>query len=639
MKESTRRSHAVVLPTLLLAVLLLGACADSNQKSTSPASAPSQPVFVGMQVCTTCHADVTSEWLTSMHANLGSVGTLDSPGDPTMAQIGAGNCAACHDPLGDSARLVAGYTGNVPRPVIGCESCHGPGSIHASMGGTGLISLLANTTGTSLGPVAVSGQFVMCTACHGLLNSSGTGTVVAAHDPASGVMPTGNQYVITDTHFATPGSWGADGSSSNTVTISGYAMNYASETVCSDCHDPHGTADTAREWAASRHADTSSSGAWAYYNWSCDVTCGSSRTICQRCHTTTGFAAYANALQTGNIALAEAIWTGSSPQLSADIIGFKPEMLECTGCHSDNRGGLRNPGAYNATYPIGTVPNASISYQYPDIAASNVCMTCHTGRVSGKTILALNTGQTATVDFSNFAYSNVDGHYLTAGGTMFKGTAYEYAVRNYADPATYMHYQIGTSAQPGTGTMGPCIGCHMDRTGMPGNHLFEPVSTVTGTIVVTSEVCFKCHAGSSIDFGLVVQDEKDNSGFALDALENQLLVSTPSYSFSTGYPYFTNTNWMIFGDTDKSGNSGGKNTLGAAFNFSLLYHEPGAYVHNSRYVKRLIYDSIDWLDDGVLNYSVGTTLNATCASTPAAWCDGAKSYLLYGAPGTSGERP
>jgi len=54
-------------------------------------------------------------------------------------------------------------------------------------------------------------------------------------------------------------------------------------------------------------------------------------------------------------------------------------------------------------------------------------------------------------------------------------------------------------------------------------------------------------------------------------------------------------------------------------------------VHNSRYVKRLIYDSIDWIDDNVMNNSSAIPLTAVWRC-PYAF-DGAQgeSYLLYGA--------
>ncbi len=649
--DQRRTRKAFVFLALFAFAALLGGCGGSSKETMDPATgevlSASTPT-VGVGVCVNCHTRTASDWMTTKHAN--TDGNLFYPGSPTtgLVQAGGAACIACHDPNGDSGNLTPGYTGNVARPVIGCESCHGPGSLHADAGGAGPISLVSNTTPSTWGGgVRVSGQFAMCTNCHELLDKT-TGGVKSSPTHSTAPAPTGSQYVITDTHSATSGSF-AGVKNANLYDITGYSMDFSNERVCVECHNPHKNAEINREWAKSKHADTKKAGAWAHYNWSCTATdCGSAtadRRTCQRCHTTTGFSAYATALQNGNAALADSIWKGQVSLAGLEYsIGFKPEMLECKGCHADNSGTLRNPGAYKAAYkhPAGGFPSTApilvdMSHQYPDIGASNVCMPCHTGRTSGKAINKLNTGQTAVVSFASYSY--VDGHYLTAGGTMFKGTGYEYGERSYTDPGTFMHKQIGTSA-PGTGTMGPCIGCHMDRTGMPGNHLFEPVSTGTGSMIVTSPVCFECHANSSIELGRIVQDEKDNYEFGLEALEHQLLVSTPSYSFTTSNPYFDYANWLIFGDTDTTGNSGGKNTMGAAFNFSLLHHEPGAYVHNSRYVKRLIYDSIDWIDDGQMNYSVGSTLNIICsAPTPSTWCSGAKSYLLYGAAGTTGERP
>jgi formate-dependent nitrite reductase cytochrome c552 subunit len=167
----------------------------------------------------------------------------------------------------------------------------------------------------------------------------------------------------------------------------------------------------------------------------------------------------------------------------------------------------------------------------------------------------------------------------------------------------------------------------MDRTGVAAI-ISEPIRHEYGDRHRISEICFNCHAGSSTDFGTVVQDEKDNFEFALEALEAQLdLVS--GYTFTSSYPYFSSTNWLSAGDTDTTGNTTGKNNLGAAFNFSLLHHESGAYVHNSRYVKRLLYDSLDWIDDGQMNYSVGATISIVCSADAAPdWCQGAMKYLL-----------
>ena len=633
---NTKKGSRTVLVFLfmLACIAMLGGCGKSDS-AIGPATSSvlsAATTTAGLNRCAGCHTTETADWLMSKHGNLDPAGNLYSAGVPTvgLVQAGGSGCISCHDPDGDSNNLTAGYTGNVPRPVVGCEACHGPGSLHADAGGAGPISLLSNTTGTSFGAVAVSGQFVMCTACHNLLDTS-TGALNASPTHLAGApAPNGTQYVITDTHFATPGNWGASGTSQNSNNITGYAMNFASDTVCTDCHNPHKNADINRDWASSKHADMLAADAWAHYDWSL-----ASRTACQRCHTTTGFATYADALQAGNQSLAATIVAGGIA-LVPSALNFKPEMLECRGCHTDNAGDLRNPGAYKATYTIGSAPSSTAYFQYPDLSISNVCIPCHTGRVNGTAVSDLNTGQTATVNFSNFSFP--DGHYLSAGGTMFKGTPYVYAGRNYADPASFKHNQIGTPNAPNTGSNGPCVGCHMDRTGMSGNHLFEPISTNMGNIVVSSAVCFACHAGSGIDFGTVVQDEKNNFNSALQALQAELIIS--GYTFTTNYPYFANKNWLSAGDADITGNTTGKNNLGAAFNFSLLTHEWGAYVHNSRFAKRLIYDSLDWLDDGIMNYSVGATLSTACSGgTPPAWCQGAKAYLLPNGPLWNGAYP
>jgi hypothetical protein len=246
----------------------------------------------------------------------------------------------------------------------------------------------------------------MCTNCHGLLASSGTATAATTHDPASGVTPIGNQYTITDTHFATPGGWPGI-LTANTTSITGYSMSYrdaqgnyrtdySDERVCANCHNPHKPATQNREWAQSAHGDRNPfnlnsdktgyfSGAWAHYNWSLSYLMA-----CQRCHTTTGFAAYADALRSGDTARAQMLREGTNTAAAVVPYSdqFKPEMLKCNGCHTDNIGTLRNPGPITANYDYvsGVNTYARASHVYPDIYGSNVCMSCHTGRESGDTI-------------------------------------------------------------------------------------------------------------------------------------------------------------------------------------------------------------------------------------------------------------
>jgi hypothetical protein len=707
-----RRMALLLLAVLSAAALIIG-CGSSSTEPVIPATglvvSASTPT-VGLATCATCHTATVDDWLTTNHANLSTPGDLYSVGSPTIGQIGT--CSKnCHDPNGDSSSLTAGYTGaaGIKRPVIGCESCHGPGSLHVSKGGQGPISVLSNTSGPvswGSGTVQVSGQFLMCTSCHELLDSSGTATTTAVHDPAGtdAASASGDQFVITDTHFATTGDWTGIGTA-NKKSITGYSMSYrdaqgnyktdySDERVCVNCHNPHKPPTQNREWAQSAHADRNPfnlnstktgyfSGAWAHYNWSL-----SSRMACQRCHTTTGFAAYADALRTGDTARAQMLSAGTNTLAAvvASSAQFKPEMLKCNGCHTDNRGSLRNPGTITATYDLVSSGKtyAKASHTYPDLQGSNVCMACHTGRESGDTISGLNdpallsAGTISFYDFSNNGFIN--SHYLTAGGQVFTVTGYRFPGRPYNNIPEYRHDKIGTSATlllspyVNTGSNGPCIGCHMSRPNKNGNHLFLPVSRSTTTYGdvtgIASEVCFNCHGPSSTVILDLVREQKAQYTGALEALNDQLATKLNVY-FAHYSPYFfiapgydptydqANTascstpsnlpvkNWQTGGSSTftLSGAAGtysctsavnvagtpgtGQNNMGAAFNLNLLEHDPGAYVHNRMYAKRLIYDSIDWADDGAMNYSVGATLNALCTSgTPPAYCAEATTYLL-----------
>jgi hypothetical protein len=224
----------------------------------------------------------------------------------------------------------------------------------------------------------------------------------------------------------------------------------------------------------------------------------------------------------------------------------------------------------------------------------------------------------------------------------------------------------------------------MSRPNKNGNHLFLPVSrsTVTaGTFTgIASEVCIICHITSNTVLLEIVNEQKEQFHEALEALNDRLVAR--GYVFSPINPYFFNPsapvdvtyveqdqtvhcqknlpirNWQTGASvtyklgssgtscvTDVTSNAGvdgtGKNNMGAAFNYNLIEHDPGAFVHNRMYVKRLIYDSIDWLDDNSLNYSTGATLDSLCGgATPPAYCVKAKEYLLSsGVLGIAAERP
>ncbi|MDD2500250.1 MAG: cytochrome C, partial [Geobacter sp.] len=64
-------------------------------------------------------------------------------------------------------------------------------------------------------------------------------------------------------------------------------------------------------------------------------------------------------------------------------------------------------------------------------------------------------------------------------------------------------------------------------------------------------------------------------------------------------------------------------------NSKLTSDERGGFVHNRIYVKRLIFDSIDWLDNGALNGTI---------TIPAAYAE-ARAWFGADAAGVVAKRP
>jgi hypothetical protein len=315
-------------------------------------------------------------------------------------------------------------------------------------------------------------------------------------------------------------------------------------------------------------------------------------------------------------------------------------------------------------------------------------MACHVGRVIGETIKGLNdpallsAGTVSMLDFGNASFIN--SHYLTAGGQVFTVSGYEFGGRSYDNIPAYRHDKIGTPATlqlspfVDTGSNGPCIGCHMSRPNNNGDHLFLPVSRSTTTIGqvtgIASEVCFNCHGPSSTAILNLVEEQRLQFTGALQALKDQIALKL-GYLFAPYSPYWFRTayvdpkascadnqpvrNWQTNGTenaptgTYNSQNSSsctyrgsgdgvagtGKNNMGAAFNYNLLVHDAGAFVHNRMYVRRLIYDSLDWVDDGMMNFSVGATLNALDPSTFPYKAEAMAYVVPNGVLGIAAERP
>lgn len=509
-------------------------------------------------------------------------------------------------------------------------------------------------------------QFDFCTSCHTYYNQNGV--LIGSGSAVSGTAPfyhnTAWYRTLTTTHFDDP----ATGVGLAENIVEGYVIRAESANPCFDCHDHEFRSNTRNsveaadpsdadmgstihsQWASSGHGgrllnqvraaaeaiecdpndpetsrgrcpdivdaamaagvDSTSGDAWIHYNWDED-----GRQSCQDCHTATGAANYlsdpaAYDATTNDFSHLDS-WVGAtgSPQ---------NELLYCWGCHSNSgTGELNNPGAITRPYSVSGVPVA-----LADAGKSNVCINCHGARGNMEGYGLAEDPTTAMTGlkpgFGPGTQNVTEAHYLVAAATIYAADTrigYEYSsggsLLNYSPVPFYGHDSVGlTGDSPETGS-GPCAACHMDTA---ESHLFEVVSKDDSGVItgLNATVCIDCHDGehgaglvtedTTTDFGLqtaaaataFLEEEAEGYHEALEILKQGLMAL--GINFQSNYPYFNVTNV-----SDSWVNEG---NFGAAHNYNYLHHEPGAYAHNRFYTKRLIFDSIDWVDNGVLDGSI-----------------------------------
>ena len=562
MKGAARTTYLV--GSLLLA--LAGGCGENTTTTATPTS-----TLAASRPCIDCHTNAVSpgtgavipgEWRLSAH-------NTASPANRTGA--GAA-CGDCHEPD-------AGHPNS-------CSRCHG-----------GTPSGSSTRHDVTLNP----DTSLKCFKCHG---------------------PT----TLGAPHF-------------NNNTSAGFPASYVSSMYvgnCRKCHNPHNPAakdakgnSIDKQWADSGHGDPRS-GAHARYDFK---TRGSYEPVnltfqyyCVRCHTSTGYVKF---VTSGFTDIAPFAGPGypvvqNVPPTVSPTPPDRPssdkskETTNCDVCHDDGNGNaygfkLRTVPPVRIYYNVSTawavskITNTTVKLNnspvdYPDKGASNMCIPCHAGRGVGQLIKA---AAAAGLDFSS-APSSISAHDRDAAATLARHGGYEYDGRDYANPDEYLHEKVGIGNTQGTGTRGPCITCHMKSD---ASHSFEPVKIDPTTGVITtivSRTCASCHNGSLKPAWTPQTLQAQRAGFqaALTALSRLRTVRVVPKPVSTPNPKNL-YNWEF-----QFGAGSGPNTMGANFNYSLLVNELGAFAHNSTYVKRLIYDSIDWLNDGVLNNDVEAAINA-----------------------------
>jgi hypothetical protein len=237
--------------------------------------------------------------------------------------------------------------------------------------------------------------------------------------------------------------------------------------------------------------------------------------------------------------------------------------------------------------------------------------------------------------------------------------------------------QFGTDVQGPFETNGPCVTCHVkaDLTKMPAatdisTAPFLPAGTVIPVVRdgaghtfdganagASLQSCMPCHndegdfntALNAGEFAAAAEEKLEEAKpyflAGLDVIKNILENVYKIKYVDTTHPYFFEmdgttgvTNWTRSNVTGISMPGGltaldtmqAARLMGACFNFNVLKRDPGAYVHGRTYSQRLIFDSIDYLNNLKIDRDAAATISTL---SPTLFPDPAANTWLYRAGG------
>jgi formate dehydrogenase gamma subunit len=274
--------------------------------------------------------------------------------------------------------------------------------------------------------------------------------------------------------------------------------------------------------------------------------------------------------------------------------------LQCATCHDDLVKFTRL-AVQTVTFPSG----AKLGFdKKPD---SNLCIECHQGLASSVSVDETVAGMDA--DAVSTKLSLVNAHYLAAGATLFGSEAkgmVEYAGKTY----------LGRFAH--TEAKSACADCHDAHT-----------------LQVNTADCKSCHGLTDPTQIRWMTSDKDYNGngdtregisaevsgmnaavyAGLQAYANEVAKVGIVY-LPTAYPYFfidKNNNGKADPDETVAANQYNAWTprlLKAAYNYHYVVKDPGAYVHNAKYVLQVLYDTLEDLS------TKATTIDMKAMSRP-----------------------
>ena len=334
------------------------------------------------------------------------------------------------------------------------------------------------------------------------------------------------------------------------------------------------------------HFDGSS---MAFRHWDAD---GTVPATCAKCHSAEGLPYFLE-----NSAIDKAMPTANG--------------LLCTTCHT-------SPPHTRFTGPV-KFPSGVVK----DLGnASNLCLNCHQGRASKKSVDASIAGGPAPYRFTNIHYYPAAASYFgheVQGGYEFSGKSYT------GQNAFNSHLGIFTD----------CVECHFSTKSF--NRKQDDSDDMFHNAAPSKEDCAACHVNdiaqphpgesSRFEFEGIRPahtpdyDADGNTSESLEAeldgLEEELYAQLQAYGRSVGrpiaydehaYPYFfndLNNNGIVDpAEADFSNNyQFDAASLRAAYNYQFSKKEPCGYIHNALYLAQLMVDSIGHLGGEVKKFT------------------------------------
>ncbi|MCA9706046.1 MAG: Ig-like domain-containing protein [Myxococcales bacterium] len=318
------------------------------------------------------------------------------------------------------------------------------------------------------------------------------------------------------------------------------------------------------QWRMSAHADAT---AEAFNHWNED---GEIPQSCARCHSREGFRDYL-----GDDGSEVAIVNQPAPTGS---------VVDCQTCHNDAATKLDW-----VIFPSGETVT--------ELGAEARCMTCHQGRGSTDSVDATITAAGVGDDEVSDALSFQNIHYFPTAATLFAGRArggYQYADQVY--DRRFRHVPgydscVGChdphSTQP---RFDGCVSCHDEAVDAPGVRQVR--------MIASRNVDYDGDGDTSVGIYYEVKGLEEKLYRAIQAYASGVVGQTICYS-PQAYPYWFDSATGATAECTEAEATGDNayaqwtpRLVRAAYNYQMARKDPGAYVHNGRYIIKLLHDSI-----------------------------------------------